>query len=103
MVPPGRETKNAGFFKVFFHALTAKRQPGQSFGTLARARFTEQEVDAAKSVAPISAYFCCPAVLVDVRPNELHVGVAGLQNGPVNILGTKFGAADAIHEPVSWS
>src|SRR5882724_3562651 len=30
-VPPSRETRSAGFFKVFWLALTSKRQPGQSF------------------------------------------------------------------------
>ena len=56
-VPPSRETKKAGFFKVFWWALKSKRQPGQSFWDPARARFTEQEVDAAKSVAPILGLF----------------------------------------------
>jgi POT family proton-dependent oligopeptide transporter len=56
-VPPTRETKQAGFFKVSWYALTSKRQPGQSFWDTARARFTEQEVDAAKSVAPILGLF----------------------------------------------
>jgi len=56
-IPPSRETKTAGFFKVSWHALTTKRQPGQSFWDTARARFTEQEVDAAKSVAPILGLF----------------------------------------------
>jgi len=57
MVPPSRETKRAGFFKVLFYSLGAKRQHGQSFWDPARARFTEQEVDAAKSVTPILGLF----------------------------------------------
>jgi len=56
-IPPTRETKTAGFFKVFWYALTAKRQAGQSFWDAARARFSEQEVEAAKSVAPILGLF----------------------------------------------
>lgn len=57
MVPPSRKTKSAGFFRVSWCALTAKHQPGRSFWDGARARFTEQEVDAAKSVAPILGLF----------------------------------------------
>jgi POT family proton-dependent oligopeptide transporter len=56
-VPPSRETKSAGFFKVFGHALTAKRAPGQSFWDAARSRFSEKEIDAAKSVLPILLVF----------------------------------------------
>jgi POT family proton-dependent oligopeptide transporter len=56
-VSPSRETKTAGFFKVFWHALTSKRQPGQSFWDAARNRFSEREVDAAKSVGPILGIF----------------------------------------------
>jgi POT family proton-dependent oligopeptide transporter len=56
-VPPSRETKSAGFFKVFWYALNSKRQPGQSFWEPARNRFTEQEVAAAKSVGPILGLF----------------------------------------------
>lgn len=57
VVPPSRETKKAGFFKVLFYALGAKRQPGQSFWDSARAQFSEREVEAAKSVAPILGLF----------------------------------------------
>jgi POT family proton-dependent oligopeptide transporter len=56
-VPPSRETKNAGFFKVFWHALTSQRQAGKSFWDSARDRFSEREVDAAKSVGPILGLF----------------------------------------------
>jgi POT family proton-dependent oligopeptide transporter len=57
LVPPTRETKSAGFFKVFWCALTSKRQPGQSFWDKARSRFNEREVAAAKSVGPILGLF----------------------------------------------
>lgn len=58
-VPPASETKTAGFIQVFFHALLnqGKRQPGQSFWDAARARFSDVEVDAAKSVGPILSIF----------------------------------------------
>jgi len=56
--PPNREMKTAGFFQVFWHALTTKRKDqGQSFWQRARDRFSSQEVDAAKSVGPILGIF----------------------------------------------
>jgi proton-dependent oligopeptide transporter, POT family len=58
-IPPSRETKSAGFMKVTLHALShlGKRKPGQSIWDLARGRFSEREVDAARSVGPIIAVF----------------------------------------------
>jgi len=57
-VPPTRETKTASFMKVFWHALTSgDRKPGQSFWDAARGRFSEREVDAAKSIGPILSIF----------------------------------------------
>jgi POT family proton-dependent oligopeptide transporter len=56
-VPPATQTKHAGFFKVFWCALTSKRRPGQTFWDAARNRFSEHEVEAAKSVGPIIGVF----------------------------------------------
>jgi POT family proton-dependent oligopeptide transporter len=56
-IPPSRETKNAGFFKVFFTALTGQRTAGQGFWDAARQRFSPAEIDAAKSVPPILFVF----------------------------------------------
>jgi POT family proton-dependent oligopeptide transporter len=56
-VPPSRETKSAGFFKVLFAALSGPRAPGQGFWDAARGRFSEKEIDAAKSVLPILFVF----------------------------------------------
>lgn len=58
-VPPSRETKSAGYFKVTAHALSClgRRAPGQSMWDVARRRFSEREVDAARSVGPILAVF----------------------------------------------
>lgn len=57
MVPPTRVSGRAGFFKVFFGAFQAPRQPGQSFWDGARAKFSDAEVDAARSVMPILSIF----------------------------------------------
>jgi POT family proton-dependent oligopeptide transporter len=56
-VPPSRATKSAGFFKVFWHALTGAKASGEDFWSAARSRFSEREVDAAKSVLPILGVF----------------------------------------------
>jgi POT family proton-dependent oligopeptide transporter len=59
MVPPTAQTKTAGFFRVLFFALQhrSSRKPGQSFWDVARSKFTEAEVDAARSVPPILGIF----------------------------------------------
>lgn len=58
-VPPTRESKRAGFFAVTWYALThgSERKPGQKFWDVARNKFTNEEVDAAKSVGPILSIF----------------------------------------------
>jgi proton-dependent oligopeptide transporter, POT family len=57
-VPPSRETRSAGFMRVLWRAITGgNRQPGQSFWDRARGRFSEREVDAARSVGPILSIF----------------------------------------------
>lgn len=58
-VPPTSETKSAGFMTVTWYALThlGRRQRGQSIWEVARERFSEREVDAARSVGPILAVF----------------------------------------------
>jgi POT family proton-dependent oligopeptide transporter len=56
MVPPARETRTAGFFPVFFAALT-NRQPGRAFWDGARSRFSAEEVSAAQSVLPVLSIF----------------------------------------------
>lgn len=56
-VPPASKTRTAGFFQVIYHALTARRGPGQGRWDTARQRFSEAEVDAARSVLPILSIF----------------------------------------------
>jgi len=59
MVPPSSKTRTAGFFKVLFCALKnrSRRKPDESFWDVARQRFSEAEVDAARSVLPILGIF----------------------------------------------
>ena len=56
-VPPSRKTQSAGFFRVFFAALSGARETGSGFWGAARNRFSEAEIDAAKSVPPILMVF----------------------------------------------
>ncbi len=55
-VPPSRETRSAGFFRVVWAALRARRA-GTPFWDGALARFSRLEVEAAKSVPPILFVF----------------------------------------------
>ncbi|HWC60920.1 MAG TPA: MFS transporter, partial [Verrucomicrobiae bacterium] len=94
-VPPTRETKRAGFFKVFWHALSNKRQPGESFWDPARRRFSEQEVEAAKSVGPILGLFLLipPFWSMFDQTNSTWV-LQGYKMVPVKILGFNVGAEE---------
>lgn len=56
MVPPARETRTAGFFAVLFAALRNRGASG-GFWAGARQRYSEKEVDAARSVIPILSIF----------------------------------------------
>ncbi len=58
-VPPSRQTKSAGYFKVTWYALKnrSRRQTGRTMWDMARERFSEREVDAARSVGPILLVF----------------------------------------------
>jgi POT family proton-dependent oligopeptide transporter len=92
-VPTNRELKHTGFFKVFFTALFAKRKAGQKFWDAARARFTENEVAAARSVMPIIFVFATIPMfwaLYD-QGNSTWV-LQGLKMSSVTILGLKVGA-----------
>ena len=93
MVPTNREKKHAGFFKVFFTALFAKRAPGQRFWDAARARFTENEVVAARSVPPILFVFLTIPMFWALynQTNSTWV-LQGLQMSNVTILNLKVGA-----------
>jgi POT family proton-dependent oligopeptide transporter len=92
-VPPSRETKNAGFFKVLFAALSGPRAPGQDFWDAARGRFSEKEIDAAKSVLPILFVFALIPIFFSLFDQTNSTWV--LQGGkmvPTRILGLDIGA-----------
>ena len=92
-VPTNRELKHTGFFKVFFTALFTKRAAGQKFWDAARARFTENEVAAARSVLPILFVFASIPMfwaLYD-QGNSTWV-LQGEKMTSVSLLGLKVGA-----------
>jgi POT family proton-dependent oligopeptide transporter len=92
-VPTNREKKHAGFFKVFFTALFTRRAAGQKFWDAARARFSENEVAAARSVLPILFVFATIPMfwaLYD-QGNSTWV-LQGLKMSHVNLLGLDVGA-----------
>jgi POT family proton-dependent oligopeptide transporter len=117
-VPPSRETKSAGFFKVLWHALrirlkivaadvrrlfhpelagrTEPRRPGsygKTFWDAARDRFSEKEIDAAKSVLPILLVFALipPFWSLFDQSNSTWV-LQGEKMVPTRILGLDIGA-----------
>jgi len=92
-VPTNREKKHAGFFRVFFTTLNAKRATGKSFWQTARERFSENEVAAARSVLPILFVFATIPMfwaLYD-QTNSTWV-LQGLKMSAVNLFGLKVGA-----------
>ena len=94
-VPASRQTKQAGFFKVFFTALVAPREAGHGFWERARRRFSEAEVTAAKSVPPILFVFALVPVFWSLFDQTNSTWV--LQGGkmvPANLLGLKIGAEE---------
>ena len=92
-VPPSRETKSAGFFKVLFAALSGPRAPGPGFWDTARGRFSEKEVDAAKSVLPIVLVFVLitPFWSLFDQSNSTWV-LQGEKMVPTTFLGLDIGA-----------
>ena len=92
-VPPSRETKTAGFFKVFFGALLGKREAGKSFWDAARSRFSESEIDAVKSVPPILFVFALVPIFWSLfdQTNSTWV-LQGQKMVPAKFLGLDIGA-----------
>lgn len=94
-VPPACETKHAGFFKVFFAALTGRREPGKSFWDAARSRFSTQEIEAAKSVPPILMVFALIPIFFSLfdQTNSTWV-LQGEKMQPYDFFGFKIGAEE---------
>jgi POT family proton-dependent oligopeptide transporter len=107
-VPPSRETKTAGFFKVFWHCVVSwpqlvrvrqiqprshERGHGKSFWDAAQDRFSEKEIDAAKSVLPIVLVFVLitPFWSLFDQSNSTWV-LQGEKMEPTKVLGLDIGA-----------
>jgi len=94
-VPPTRVTKNAGFFKVLWHALTGRKETGKGFWSPAQRRFSAQEVDAAKSVLPILGIFALvpPFWSLFDQTNSTWV-LQGQKMIPFQLFGFQIGAEE---------
>jgi len=92
-VPPSRETKSAGFFKVLWCALVEPKEAGQGFWSAAQKRFSAREVDAAKSVLPIIGVFALvpPFWSLFDQTNSTWV-LQGEKMIPFNLFGLNIGA-----------
>lgn len=94
-IPPARETKRAGFFQVFWCALTNPKSVGQDFWSPARQRFSPAEVDAAKSVLPILGVFALIPPFWSLFDQTSSTWVLqGEKMIPFNLFGLKIGAEE---------
>jgi len=91
-VPPSSQTGNAGFFQVFFVTLSRWGGKGR-FWDAAKPRFSDREIDAAKSVLPILFVFALVPVFWSLfdQTNTTWV-LQGEKMVPINILGLTIGA-----------
>jgi POT family proton-dependent oligopeptide transporter len=99
MAPPSRETKSAGFFRVFLEALRhrANRQPGQSFWDTAVGRFGHKDVDAAKSLGPILSIFAVIPVFWALFDQTFSTWVIqGQQMSEYKLFGWRIGPEEML-------
>jgi POT family proton-dependent oligopeptide transporter len=94
-VPAARETHHAGFFRVLFAAYAGKRPTGGTFWDAARSRFSDAEIDAAKSVPPILMVFALIPIFFSLfdQTNTTWV-LQGQSMVSVTILGYQIGAEE---------
>ncbi len=94
-VPPSRVTRNAGFFRVLFAALSGPREPGKGFWSGARGKFSEAEIDAAKSVAPILMIFALIPIFFSLFDQTNSTWVLQAEKmTPTNVFGFTIGAEE---------
>jgi POT family proton-dependent oligopeptide transporter len=94
-VPPSRVTRQAGFFRVLFAAFTGTREPGKGFWSAARSRFSDAEIDAAKSVPPILMVFALIPIFFSLfdQTNSTWV-LQGQKMVPATFLSFNVGAEE---------
>jgi len=94
-VPPTRETRQAGFFRVLFAALAERRESGKGFWDGARGRFSDAEVEAARSVPPILMVFALIPIFFSLfdQTNTTWV-LQGEKMTSVSLLGFQIGAEE---------
>lgn len=94
-IPPSREAETAGFMTVFLYALSRRGQkkPGQSFLDIAREKYTDEEVDGAKSVASIIKVFCTVSVFWALFDQNASSWVIQAQQMNLHVFGIDIEAA----------
>lgn len=92
-IPPSRQTKRAGFFKVLWCALTSPKVPGQGFWGAAHQRYSEAEVAAAQSVLPILGVFALIPPFWSLFDQTSSTWILqGEKMVPFNLFGLQIGA-----------
>jgi len=101
MVPPASKTKSAGFFKVFWYAMVHRRDRGekQKFWDPARLRFSDSEVDAARSVGPILMIFALAPVFWSLFDQTFSTWVLQGEMMKPKYFGAATLKADDIQDP----
>jgi proton-dependent oligopeptide transporter, POT family len=94
-VPPTRVTHRAGFFKVLFAAMSGTREPGMGFWSAARGKFSDAEIDAAKSVPPILMIFALIPIFFSLFDQQNSTWVLQAEKMvPAHIFGFTIGAEE---------
>ncbi len=99
MVPPSRETKSAGFFKVLWAAWQNRRQrsAGADFWAAAANRCSDREIDAARSVMPILSIFALIPVFWALFDQTFSTWVLqGEKMRPYNLGGWMIGPEEML-------
>jgi POT family proton-dependent oligopeptide transporter len=94
-VPPTRVTHRAGFFKVLFAAMGGTKEPGRGFWSGARGKFSDAEIDAAKSVPPILMIFALIPIFFSLFDQQNSTWVLQAEKMvPAHIFGFTVGAEE---------
>lgn len=94
-VPPVGKDGVAGFMPIFLYSLTnlSSRKPGESFFDVARARYSAEEVEAAKAAADIFKVFITVSVFWALFDQNGSSWVLQAQKMDPNFMGMKLEAA----------
>jgi POT family proton-dependent oligopeptide transporter len=94
-VPPASQAGTAGFMPVLIYAFThfRSRRPGETILDVARAKYSEEEVEGAKAVASIIKVFCTVSVFWALFDQNASSWVLQAQQMDLNVFGMQVEAA----------